>query len=79
MKKIFKIHLKIVVQNGELIFPNKIKINQFFRIWDKWTFSDTSAFLMPDVSRIFRRPIDGNRINTKYIETLFNQKRKTSL
>jgi hypothetical protein len=34
---------------------------------------------MPDVSRVFRRPIDGNRLNTKYVETLFNQKRKTSL
>jgi hypothetical protein len=49
------------------------------RVWDKWTFSDTSSFLMPDISRIFRRPIDGNRINTKYLEILFNRKRRTSL
>jgi len=49
------------------------------RVWDKWTFSETSSFLMPDISRIFRRPIDGNRLNTKYLETLFNQKRKTNL
>ncbi|CAF2490560.1 unnamed protein product [Rotaria sp. Silwood2] len=49
------------------------------RVWEKWTFSDTSSFLMPDVSRVFRRPIDGNRVNNIYLETLFNQKRKTSL
>ncbi|CAF0806787.1 unnamed protein product [Rotaria sp. Silwood1] len=49
------------------------------RVWEKWTFSDTSSFLMPDVSRVYRRPIDGNRVNTKYVETLFNRKRKTSL
>ncbi|CAM4823109.1 unnamed protein product [Rotaria magnacalcarata] len=49
------------------------------RVWEKWTFSDPSSFLMPDVSRVFRRPIDGNRVNKKYIETLFNRKRKTSL
>ncbi len=49
------------------------------RIWDKWTFPVATSFLMPDVSRTFRRPIDGNRLNTKYLETLFNQKRKTSL
>ncbi|UJR23354.1 hypothetical protein I4U23_026366 [Adineta vaga] len=50
------------------------------RVWDKWTFTDTSSsFLMPDISRIFRRPIDGNRVNTKYLEVLFNQKRRTSL
>ncbi|CAF0787597.1 unnamed protein product [Adineta ricciae] len=50
------------------------------RVWDKWTFADSSSsFLMPDISRVFRRPIDGNRVNTKYLEVLFNQKRKTSL
>ncbi|CAF3511522.1 unnamed protein product [Rotaria socialis] len=49
------------------------------RVWEKWAFSDPSSFLMPDVSRVFRRPIDGNRVNKKYIETLFNRKRKTSL
>lgn len=50
-----------------------------FRVWEKWTFSGSSSFLMPDVSRIFRRPIDGNQRNKKYVETLFNRKRKTSL
>ncbi|CAM2710773.1 unnamed protein product [Rotaria socialis] len=52
------------------------------RVWDKWKFSQTlpsSSFLMPDISRIFRRPIDGNRMNTKYLEALFNRKRQTSL
>ncbi|CAF1001251.1 unnamed protein product [Rotaria sordida] len=51
------------------------------RVWEKWTFSDTSSssFLMPDVSRVFRRPIDGNRINTKHVETLFNRRRRTCL
>ncbi|CAF3774801.1 unnamed protein product [Adineta steineri] len=50
------------------------------RVWDKWSFSDSSSsFLMPDISRVFRRPIDGNRINTKYLEVLFNRKRRTSL
>ncbi len=53
--------------------------NFIFRVWDKWIFSETSSFLMPDVSRIFRRPIDDNRLNIKYIEALFNQKRKTNL
>ena len=50
------------------------------RVWDKWTFSDKSlSFLVPDISRVFRRPIDGNRVNTKYLEALFNRKRRTSL
>ncbi|CAF3530075.1 unnamed protein product [Rotaria socialis] len=52
------------------------------RVWDKWKFSQSlpsSSFLMPDISRIFRRPIDGNRMNTKYLEALFNRKRQTSL
>ena len=49
------------------------------RVWDKWTFPEESSFLMPDVSRVFHRPMDGTRLNTRYLETLFNQKRKTSL
>jgi len=64
---------------NKIEFLRKIKILFFFRVWDKWIFSETSSFLMPDVSRIFRRPIDDNRLNTKYIEILFNQKRKTNL
>ncbi|CAF1025761.1 unnamed protein product [Adineta steineri] len=49
------------------------------RVWDKWKFPNTSSFLMPDISRTFRRPLHGNRNNSEYIETLFNQKRKTNL
>lgn len=50
------------------------------RVWDRWTFADSSvSFLLPDISRVFRRPIDGNRANAKYLELLFNQKRKTNL
>lgn len=65
----------------EFLFLLLINRNLFFSsVWDKWTFSDSSSsFLMPDISRIFRRPIDGNRIDTKYLEILFNRKRKTSL
>ncbi|CAF1035789.1 unnamed protein product [Rotaria sp. Silwood1] len=66
-------------------FYNKNMKNSFKqccgkRVWDKWTFSDTlSSFLMPDISRVFRKPIDGNLVNTKYLEILFNRKRQTSL
>jgi len=49
------------------------------RVWDKWTFEAATNFLLPDVSRIFRRPIDGNRLNSKYLENLFNRKRRTNL
>ncbi|CAF3535907.1 unnamed protein product [Rotaria sordida] len=66
-------------------FYNKNMKNSFTqccgkRVWDKWTFSDSSSsFLMPDISRVFRKPIDGNLVNTKYLEILFNRKRQTSL
>ncbi|CAF4403429.1 unnamed protein product, partial [Adineta steineri] len=49
------------------------------RVWDKWKFPNTPSFLMPDISRTFRRPLHGNRNNSEYVETLFNQKRRTNL
>ncbi|CAF1025896.1 unnamed protein product [Adineta ricciae] len=51
------------------------------RVWEKWTFSDLpTSFLMPDISRVFRRPFDENQSNRqKSIETLFNEKRRTNL
>ncbi|CAF2618163.1 unnamed protein product [Rotaria sp. Silwood2] len=66
-------------------FYNKNMRNSFKqccgkRVWDKWTFSDSSSsFLILDISRVFRKPIDGNLVNTKYLEILFNRKRQTSL
>ncbi len=63
----------------DLFYINFFLKNIFSRVWNKWTFSDKSSFLMPDVSRIFRRPLEGNRMNPTYVETLFNRKRKTSL
>ncbi|CAF0873469.1 unnamed protein product [Didymodactylos carnosus] len=50
------------------------------RVWDRWKFDDNShSFLIPDISRVFRRPVDGNHDNMKYLARLFNRKRKTSL
>jgi len=69
----------MLFETVDLFYVNFFLKNIFSRVWDKWTFSDKSSFLMPDVSRIFRRPLEGNRMNPTYVETLFNQKRKTSL
>ncbi|CAF0885021.1 unnamed protein product, partial [Didymodactylos carnosus] len=50
------------------------------RVWYRWKFVGSShSFLTPDISRVFRRPVDGNHDNMKYLEKLFNRKRKTNL
>jgi len=49
------------------------------RVWERWTFPSKYSFLMPDVSRTFRKPIDGNQENSKFIDALFNRKRRTNL
>lgn len=49
------------------------------RVWDLWIFDETTTFLMPDVSRVFRKPFDSNRVQDKHLQELFNRKRKTSL
>lgn len=82
MKNISKNHLQNVAQNGRFflkIRKKKTRQSRLYSVWDQWTFDETSTFLMPDVSRVFRKPFDVNLVQEKHLHELFSRKRKTSL
>lgn len=55
------------------------------RVWNEWRLKDESGnvkkmeVIIPDVSRIFRRPYDLSKSDFSFLKSLFNRKRKTNL
>jgi hypothetical protein len=55
------------------------------RAWNNWALVDASGqrtqmdVIIPDVSRVFRRPYDLSKSDFSYLKNLFNRKRKTNL
>ena len=70
----------------ETYMKNHLKACCSERVWYNWKLSSPGtkknpAFdvLMPDVSRIFRRPYDISSDDFDFVNSLFNRKRKTNL
>ncbi len=55
------------------------------RVWDNWDLRDATGseaqmdVIIPDVSRVFRRPYDLSNSDFNYLKNIFNRKRKTNL
>lgn len=55
------------------------------RVWNNWNLTDAAGkpanleVIIPDVSRVFRRPYDLSKNDFGYLKSLFNRKRKTNL
>ena len=56
------------------------------RAWNNWLLIDDTNgkkveldVIVPDVSRVFRRPYDLSTSDFSYLKNLFNRKRKTNL
>ncbi len=74
-KSLFNKHMK-----------NKLSTCCADRAWNNWELIDQATgkqiqldVLIPDVSRVFRRPYDLSRIDFPLLKNLFNRKRKTNL
>ena len=70
----------------ESYMKNKLKTCCNDRAWNNWKLSDESGkeltnfeVIIPDVSRVFRRPYDHSKNDFSYLKNLFNRKRKTNL
>ena len=50
------------------------------RSWYGWTIdTNTYEMIVPDISRVYRRPFEGLSTHTEYMTELFNRERQTIL
>ena len=70
----------------EKYLKNQLKTCCSERVWHNWKVIDPNSkknvkfdILVPDVSRIFRRPYDISSTDYPLLSQLFNRKRKTNL